>query len=357
MPYRGRYGGTPTWRGPAWSAAKYIGPMVASAVSNYYKRNYGRSPPKRRRYNKKRGYNTFRKRKGARRRRRYGKSRRQTGHRTQPSLARRLYLLQKRVEAGMGTYIYKYRDSGTVKCSVNAIDYQTIANNQLTQLEGAIDNLPTFNPALPGTFTFVDFTTGTQQKEIEFASCYSHIYVQNNYNVPVKVTIYKCAPKDDTNITPKQAVINGLTDMGSGLTEQTPMLTPFDSSQFRDLWSVLKTTKRTLKAGQGFTVKNFVRSFQYDPSFGDSHSLANQSRYGAHHYLVRVEGVVGHDTTNAEYGNLQGGIDYVHVMKFVIKYDAGADIKYIEVDDGNNSFTNGGRVSQLETNIEQYQQS
>ena len=72
-----------------------------------------------------------------------------------------------------------------------------------------------FNPATPGTFTFADFTSGTQQKEVEFASTRTYLSVRNNYNVPVKVWIYLCVPRVDTSTAPDDVMEAGLVDEGS----------------------------------------------------------------------------------------------------------------------------------------------
>lgn len=252
----------------------------------------------------------------------------------------------------MGTFIWKQRVCDSVQCAVNSIAYGLSTGSDTAKIESAIDNLPVFNPSTPGTYTFVDFTSGNQQKEIEICSTYTQVHIKNNYDVPVSVRVYLCIPREDTSISPLSAIQDGLTDVGSGLTTTTPMLAPYDSPQFNDLWKVAKCKKRQLKAGQEMFMSHVVGSFQYDPSFVDNHGLSNQGRYGGHQYLIRVEGPVGHDTTADEQGRLQGGIDFQRTTKYVIKYEAGADIKYIEIDDDNSSFTNGGIVSTMDVEKE-----
>ncbi len=344
------YGG---WGGISTQLMKSMWPAAMSAAY------YGQAAlQKRRRYNKKGGYQTYRKRrqpygKKKTRRRKKRRTKRATSAACCPKLRSDIRTLKRRVESGMGTYIYKERDSGTIKCSVNGIDYQGIDASNITKLEEVIDNLPVFNPSSPATFTFMDFTAGTQQKEVEFASSFYQLTLKNNYDAPVRVSIYKCRPKGETSITAKNAVIAGLVDLGSSLTEKTPMLSPLDSIQFKDLY-MTQVFKRKLLAGQTLSVKDFVGSFQYDPSFTDSHALAYQPRYGGLTYLVRVEGELAHDSVAAEYGNLGGGVDYTNFRKHIVKYDAGADIKFIEVVDGNDSFTNGGVVSSVDLDKETF---
>lgn len=246
--------------------------------------------------------------------------------------------LKRRVEAGMGTYIEKHRETQQLTAANNGINLGSYPVNTLTIIEGVIDALPVFNPALPGTYTSVDFTSGTQQKEVEIASTKSWIKLRNNSNQDIYVRVYLVQPKEDTSYNPRDTVTNGLTDMGSGLTVNTPLLTPLDSQQFCDLYSITKSVKRKLLPGSELMMNHYVRSFQYDPSFADSHNLQFQARWGTHVYLVRLEGPIAHDaTTTTNIGRMQAAVDielgYVHT----IKYEAGADIKYIVVDDDNES--------------------
>lgn len=271
------------------------------------------------------------------------------------TLTKKVRKLARRVEAGMGTYIYKERDSGRLNTSVNGVNNQSYTGTSISTLEAAIDALPVFNPALPGTFTTVDFTSGTQQKEVEFASTYTCFRVKNNYDAPVTVYMYCIYPKSDTSITGQSAYTQGLNDVGiTSAQTTTSLLVPSDSPQFRDLWKVKTVKKVKLGPGQMAMVSNTSGSFQYDPSFVDSHALSFQSKYRCHQYYLRVEGELAHDSSASEFGRVAGGVDYELYRKYVVKYDAGADITNIEVVDGNDSFTNGGVVSQLDTTKETY---
>lgn len=252
--------------------------------------------------------------------------------------------LKRRVESGMGTYVQKRRGTDAVVCGVNGTQHDNLSF-RTTEIEAAIDSLPVFNPSSPGTYTFVNFTSGTQQKEVEISSVYTYCLAKNNYNVPVRCTIYLCIPRVDTTITPVTAMTNGLTDMGSGLGSTTAMITPRDSIQFNDLWRVKYKVTKELVAGQTMKASYRTGSFQYDPSLVDSHTSTFQRAYKGHSYLVRVEGVLGHDTTADQQGFLAAGVDVVKMTIITVKYEAGADIKYLEVVDDASGFTNGGVVS------------
>lgn len=259
--------------------------------------------------------------------------------------SRDIAMLKRRVESGMGTYVYKLRGTTRVLASVNQPAYALVTSSDVSRIEAAIDNLPVFDPSTPGTYKFVDFTSGTQQKEVEIASTYSYCIAKNNYNAPVRCTIYVVVPKVDTSISATTAVSAGLADVGSGLGLTTPLIGPRDSEQFKDLYRIKYKVTKELVAGQTMKASFRGGSFQYDPSFVDSHGSTYQNAYKSHAYMIRIEGVLGHDTTNNEQGYLAAGVDISRVVVYTIKYEAGADIKYIEVADDASSFTNGGVVS------------
>lgn len=255
----------------------------------------------------------------------------------------------------MGTYIYKTRSSERITCATNFIGSKLFDGSKIGFLESAIDSLPIYDPANPSTYQFVNFNTGTQQKQIEFASTFTTLTFRNNYRVPVRVRVYLCIPREDTSLTPEQAMTNGLVDVGSGLNVNTPMITPYDAPQFNDLWKVAKMKKVVLQPSSTSSISNVVGSFMFDPSFVDSHNLDYQGRYGSHAYLIRVEGVVAHDSVQtSEQGNAGAGVDVQRMTKYVIKYEAGADIKWIEVVDGNDSFSNAATVTTIENENQQF---
>lgn len=326
-------------------AAGALGNVIANAIAGYTGFKVADKMVKNRRksvkkptYSKKRKYMPkkmqYKKRKFGRSR--YGKS-----------LKKEVYQLKKLANAGLGTYIYRQRQPGRLIATANIRGVTSISGMTKSFIEVMIDNLPTFNPAVPGTYTFVDFTSGTQSKKLDFVKYNSMMVVTNNYNVPVKVKLWCCVCNTDTSITAANAWNNGLADVGSGLTTATPMLGPHDSPHFKGLYTIVKKVTRVLKAGEVLTLKHSAKPFTYDPSYTDSETDSHLVNYGCFDWMMAVEGVLGHDTTLDEQGTLGAGVDYNRYTTAVIKYQAGADIQYIEVDDNNDSFTNAGVVSSL----------
>lgn len=215
---------------------------------------------------------------------------------------------------------------------MNVKDRTFIDASNVAALQSVIDNVPYFNPASPGTFTMVDLNTGTYARDVEFNSSMSMLYVTNNYNIPVRVEILLCMPRVDTSITGATALTDGLADVGSGLTGTTPLISVRDSPLFNQLWMVKKTKKRTLFGGQSMSLKNFVGKFVYQPALEDSHAQTYQPRWGAHAYFLSIEGVLSHATaTPTDIGFAGAGVDWCLTRKFVVSYDGGVEVKWIEV--------------------------
>lgn len=249
--------------------------------------------------------------------------------------------LKRKVESDTGTYIYRHRQTERALAGVNQSAHVSLQGVFTTFYEGAIDNLPYFNPAVPGTYTFADLTSGTQQKEVLLENIYYSAECVNNYQSRVKVSLYICVPKADTSISALTAWTSGIADVG-GLATTSAQVYLTDSELFNDLWSIKKTVTRTLNPGQKITASYSAKDVQYDPSMTDAHTTTFIKQIKSMQCIVRVEGTIGHDTSADEQGILQSGVDCVIDRKLVIKYPAGIDLKYIELVDQSNTFTNGG---------------
>lgn len=254
--------------------------------------------------------------------------------------------LVKTAEQDMGHYTKRIRNTGRVVGNANASGINSFVGFNGAVIEATIDGLKVFDPATPATLITTDFTAGTFMKDIYIKSAYVSMKCRNNYQVPIKIRLYLCTPKADTDISPTTAMTNGLTDVGAPSSTST-LVYPTDSPQFRDLWSIKASYSFTLMPGREKKHSASIKGFYYDPSLTDSHPQTYQARHRAHVWMVRVEGIFGHDTTANEQGTLQSNVDLQYDTVVNVKYAAGADIRYIEVEDNSDTFTNGGVVSSM----------
>lgn len=322
-------GGLATTGKIAWNAAKYAANM---ALSNY------RKPSKKTRSTKTQGPSKMAKSKV------YTKPR-PPNDRTKNKLKRKVNQLARQVNNNTGTLVYKRLSSDRVVCSINQCNYLNFSSNDISKLEGIVDGLLYFNPATPGTLTTVDATQGSYHKEVEISSTYSKLVCRNNYQVPCEVIVYCIVPKEDTSVNAQTAMTNGFGDIGSGLSGTSIMMYPSDSPEFRRLYKIVSTVKKELAPGQTFSSMFSGPSFQYDPANVDTHALSYQRVYNAHQYLIRVQGVCGHDTVADEQGYLAAGVDITLREQVVVKYPAGIDLYRVEHVTALDTFTNSGVVS------------
>lgn len=252
--------------------------------------------------------------------------------------------LKRVAEADTGTLIFRDMEASRLQCGTNEQASLDVIGSSNTLLEEVLAQLRYYNPSSPSTLVTADGATGSYQKEFYVKRSYAKIELTNNYQVPVDVCIYRCHIRDDTTISPDTAWSGGMTDI-SNVGRDNVNIYPSDSQQFVDLWRVEKTLKKTLQPGRSMSTSHSTKSFQYDPSLSDSHTSTYQTRNKAFVFLVVVQGVIGHDTSANEIGLLQAGVDIKLSRTFEVKYNAGADIKFIYSTTTLNSFTNGGVVS------------
>lgn len=273
-------------------------------------------------------------------------ARRRTRRRT--SLKKDVKALKALVKADQATHTYKELGSGEVQALVGQVEYGQEAITSVSNLESWIANLRYYNPAVPGTLTTASGATGTFHREIHFANVYSRVEVRNNYQVPCRLKIYLAKPKSDTSITPLTYYTNGIADqvISAGADQQTAGLYLTDIVTFNEQYSLVCKKDIILDAGAMCSVTHNTGRFNYDPSLTDSHSSGYQTKYKSCLWLIRVEGVLGHDSASAqEFNTLLASIDYqfIHIAK--IEYDAGTGLNDIYIADNRAStFTSGSGV-------------
>lgn len=265
---------------------------------------------------------------------------------SKPSLKKQVTELKKQVNASNGTLIYRARQTFRALAAVNQQTHIMTENIAMANLEVVLAELRFFNPAVPGTLTQGSGASGTYTREYMFKSIATNVTIRNNYQVPAKVTYYIVAPKEDTSIAPLTSFTNGLTDVGApSSSSQLVHLT--DSDEFNDLYRIVSSKSKVLLPGMQMHALHSVKDILYSPATYDSHSLSYQKKYGSYMILVRVEGVIAHDSSADQQGLAQAGVDVLADTTYRVIYDAGIDLKYIVVNDASDSFTNGALVSSM----------
>lgn len=275
------------------------------------------------------------------------KTSRRRAHWEKPSqlkaVKKKVSRLSRQLESTSAVFTSRIRSTHHLRAAVNSnltIDFSN--GGTIGQLESGCNSLPYWNPAT-NLIINQDAGAGTYQREIT-ASMYTKLTLRNNYQVPCNIRVYLCLPKDDTSLGPVVLYQNGIADQG-GISHTSTLAYPSDSEMLKEMWS-LKCTKRTLQPGQEMSLSHFKAPFQYDFSKTDTHALSYQKRYNGYSWLIRITGVLGHDTvTTNEQGILASGIDLVEDVVFKYFYDAGKDLRFIKVADNAAGFSNSGVCS------------
>lgn len=262
--------------------------------------------------------------------------------------------IQKSLKSDQAIHTNKTFWSGTVKSSVGLCQHAIIGDFRLdTGIETPVlPNLRYYDPSVPGTLVTASAATGTYSRQIHFKNVAASFTVRNNYQVPAKVRVYLCVAKGDTSVTPLTYYTNGITDqvINGGMDQTTPNIFMNDINVLKEQYSIKCLRNTTLMPGKSFSVRHNTGSFDYDPSVYDSHSLTFQKKYKSWAIILRVEGVVGHDSAvSTEQCQIAAGVDYDAQRVSTITYDAGVNLDDIFLVDyrSSSSFTNGGLVSSM----------
>lgn len=269
------------------------------------------------------------------RRRRYGVMKRQK------TLKAKVDELARAVRAEQGTHLHKLRETGTYPVSAGGVDYYS--NPFYTaQIKTALANLRYFDPSNPATLiTGVDNTSGTYTRNCRIEWVTRKIEFKNSYQVPVKITVYNCFVKADTSSNIVTLINTSATDQVLNGDQTSNLIKPFEMTQMRALWRSKGHKSRILQPGQSFTFGTRIPGFDYKPALEDQQGDNYQVRYGAHTWLIRLEGVLSHDTTLGEYNTGEGSVDYDQRDCLMISYDAGTNLHDIYINDNADpGFTN-----------------
>lgn len=276
--------------------------------------------------------------------------------RRKKSLRREIVSIKRTLRSDQARHTHRHRSASTIRLAgVNQTIRTAFDACRAAELESAMANLRYYDPNFPSTLVTADASSGSYTRQIHFETSYARLYVRNNYQVPVKIKIWSCEPKNDTSIAPTTFFSDGLTDQTTSLGATSPMINFWDIDMVKDNWRAAKTFTYDLNPGKEVSCVWAGKPFDFDPSNYDTHSLAYQKKYRAHVWVIQVEGVIMHDTTAFEYTTGLGGVDVLCDRKYVMTYDAGTNLNdFSGTNAASTSFTNGGVVSQVVVDNQQY---
>lgn len=255
--------------------------------------------------------------------------------------------LQAHDRQSLGDMTYRQLGSSRVTFLTNDQGVVPIGGSRTIDLESILSKCKFFDPSNPATLIEGSLAAGTYQRNVRFENITSNIECRNNYGTTMEVTIYKCLVKEDTNNNPITAWASGIPD-GSNLSTPNDLgQYPTDYDLVNDLWKLTVAKKVVLQPGQAVKAFHKTGAFEFASSTVDTHALAYQKEYKSFEWLVIAKGVHGHDTSFLQVANMPGGIDFSWTNVYKVKYDAGINIRFVHVDNGNaDTFSNAGVMSQ-----------
>lgn len=256
--------------------------------------------------------------------------------------------IKKSLKSDQATFTQRERFTADAFCSLGYSSTTSFAGTGVSDLESALANLQYFDPSNPATLITASGATGAYSRQYHFKSTYKKLTVRNNYQIPCQVKVYSYVPKTDTDQSPTQFFAAGVLDQYQSPAQSTTNVLAHisDIDIVNDNWKSLKTWTRVLDAGKQMTCTWSAGPFNYDPSNVDTHNLAYQTKYKSHIWVVRLEGVLGHDASADNQATLGAEVDLMCDVKHVITYDAGVSINKIRLDNNApTAFTGSGVVT------------
>lgn len=214
--------------------------------------------------------------------------------------------------------------------------------NTTADYEDALSRLKYYDPATPGTLITAAAATGTYQKNFLVKSIYSKLELRNNYQSDAEVTVYLARVKADSSISSTTAWGDGITtDAGSVTATSELGQFPTDYDVFNDLWSCKRVVHKVLSPGESTVATHAISDVEYNPALVDEHTATYQQRFRCAEWLIVVKGCLSHDNAANEQGYSAAGIDMNHHRTWVVSYDAGVNLSYIENNINLDTPTNG----------------
>ena len=245
--------------------------------------------------------------------------------------------------------MYKYVSAGTLKSLVGRCNHYSFTGASVADLETACANLRFFDPAAPATLVTANPNTGTYARDITFKNFYAKLLVRNNYQTPVRIKIYLCKCKNDSSNSVLTTYTNAITDqvINAGVDETDALIYLTDIERVKENWSIDCVVDKVLEPGQEASASHSTGEFKFDPSHFDLNTDNYQKQYKSFEFMIRMEGVLGHDTVQSEQTLILAGIDLELFRKADIVYNSGgADLDDIYISEGRiQAFTTGGVVS------------
>lgn len=244
------------------------------------------------------------------------------GKRRKVSIKKRVRALERKTADIMSSLSYKGVECKQLLTTVNTATYDEFAINDAGYIESVLAQLRYYDPSTPGTIITAPGATGSYERKFSIKS-YLSATMKNNYQIPVDVKVYTYRCAADTGTSPTSWLDSCLADNAS-TTKASPLIFPTDANDMGDLWKLDGVKSYRLRPGATVTHGYGVPLVSYDPSEYDNHVFASQPDFKTSYIVIRLTGVVTHDsTTTTLVGLAPGGLDIIYKRVSNVRYNAG----------------------------------
>lgn len=184
--------------------------------------------------------------------------------------------------------------------SPNQVTYGEIVISTSAEIEGMLNSISIYNISAPQTPLVTNTTLVTQPIKWRVET-YSKFTARNNWTYPTDIKLYvvECIARTDTSpATILNTSTNYTKQVVSGMTiaETDPCWYPSDVPTFGDFYKIVKSYDFRLGVGEECT-QDFSRTYSYDPESHDIEAATYEPPV-THHWMIRLMGVVCHDTSD-----------------------------------------------------------
>jgi hypothetical protein len=317
---------------PAYTTLAGLGKVAQDGMFFKAKPKPGRGYRKRKRGAQKSGVST--KKKGARSQTmtRTKKSKRYKSVSKVSKLERRVKTLEK--QENMSICNRRYIDPSRISVVANQCSYTSLRLGTQGDYKTACDSLPMVDP---GTGSVVGVNAnGALSNPILIKNAWARVEFRNNWSMPVRLDVYVCKCRNNTNNTPDLSLTNHDDDIqlsGTGNSYQEAatnvVVFPTDLPVFNQKWKIIDHQKSHMQAGDEFQVSWSDKNIKFDPEL--SEGAATTYIRGDVYLLIRLQGVVAHDkdiTANIGYGD--GALDIVRHRRYQVQFDGVFNVPQME---------------------------
>lgn len=254
--------------------------------------------------------------------------------------------LAKKVNIDLSKHTHRYAQASTITALDAECDHEEVQPITPTLLETFTNSLR-FYDSTGNALDTADPTSNTFSHDVHFKNVHSKLTVRNNYHVPCRVKVYLCKAKSDTTQGVVSTYTAGLVDqcVTAGADTESPLMYPTDIEMVKEQWDIDCVIDKYMLSGDQYEASHSTGQFSYDPSHADTETATFQKQWKSFLWLIRLEGVLGHDTAVAfQVGRVEAKIDYEMVVKAEIEYNSGGvqlnDFSF--TDNRDQTYTNNG---------------